>query len=85
MLYRGPLEFSGQPHTHKTDDIEPRTAAFSAAVYDALLPTDPVFPTWRDAAENVQPAWGAHYWGKFALAEAILRPKSTEPHHSRVT
>jgi hypothetical protein len=35
----------GSSHTHKTDDIEARTAVFSGAVYNALLPTDPAFPT----------------------------------------
>ena len=28
----------GSSHTHKTDDFEPRTAPFSGAAYNALLP-----------------------------------------------
>jgi hypothetical protein len=35
----------GSCHTHKIDDDEPRTAAYSGAVYSALLPWSPGFPT----------------------------------------
>jgi hypothetical protein len=35
----------GSSQTHKTEDFEPRTAPFSGAAYNALLPCSPGFPT----------------------------------------
>lgn len=68
----GHLNSQGSSHTRKTDDIEPRTAAFSGAVYNALLPTDPAFPTSETAAEMANQPYRRPRWPRSSKSQCGL-------------